>query len=298
MPDHPLPDAEAAKEWWATMLLIRRFEERSAELYAKGLIGGFLHAARGEEAVIVGALRALREGDAVLSTFRAHAHALVRDTPPEAVMAELLGRVGGTSKGRGGSTHVVDPERGVLGGFGIPAGHAPIAAGVALSAAARSTGAVALCQLTLGATAEGAFAETLGLAAAWALPMVFLVTDDGALDVAPAVTTGLFQRSAGFGVAGLRCDGTDPVDTYNVVGEAVRRAREERRPTLVEAAVRRSEDPVAAFGDRLEREGVLEAEERAAIDAGTDDRLDLVVAFAEASPEPDAAALHEDVLAP
>src|ERR1700712_1633443 len=116
MPGHPLPDAAVAKEWWTAMLLIRRFEERSSELYAKGEIAGFLHAARGEEAVVVGALRALSAEDAVLSTFRAHAHALVRGTAPEAVMAELLGRVGGTSGGRGGSTHIVDPERGVLGG--------------------------------------------------------------------------------------------------------------------------------------------------------------------------------------
>jgi pyruvate dehydrogenase E1 component alpha subunit len=299
MPDHPLPDAEVAKEWWTSMLLVRRFEERSSALYADGAIAGFLHSAAGEEAVIVGALRALGERDAVLSTFRAHAHALVRGTPPEAVMAELLGRVGGTSGGRGGSTHIVDPERGVLGGFGIPGGHAPIAAGVALSATARSTDAVALCQLTLGATAEGVFAETLGLAATWELPVVFLVTNDGELDVAPAVT-GLFERSAAFGVAGLRCDGMDPIDTNKVVGEAVRRAREGRRPTLVEALTRRADDPVAAFGDRLERDGVLGDDERSAIDAGVRDRIDLAVAFAEASPEPEptAAVLHEHVVAP
>jgi pyruvate dehydrogenase E1 component alpha subunit len=286
-----------AKEWWAAMLLMRRFEERSSELYANGEIAGFLHSAFGEEAVIVGALRALRDGDAVLSTFRAHAHALVRGTEPEAVMAELLGRVGGTSGGRGGSTHVVDPERGVLGGFGIPAGHAPVAAGVALSAVARSTGAVALCQLTLGATAEGVFAETLSLAAAWELPLVLLVTNHGDLDVEPAVT-GLFQRSAAFGVSGLRCDGMDVIDTWSVVGEAARRARDERRPTLVEALTRRAEDPVAAFADRLERDGVLVDDEREALDAGVRDRVDLAVELARASPEPDASALLEHAVAP
>jgi len=297
MPDHPLPDAAVATEWWTTMLLMRRFEERSRELYAKGEIAGFLHSAAGEEAATVGALRALKPRDSSLSTFRAHAHALVRGTEPEAVMAELLGRAGGTSGGRGGSTHVVDPERGVLGGFGIPAGHAPIAAGVALSAVARSTGAVALCQLTLGATAEGVFGETLSLAAGWDLPVVFLVTNDGALDVEPAVT-GLFQRSAAFGVAGLRCAGMDVIDTYRVVGEAVRRARDERRPTLVEAMVTRGDDAVAAFGDRLEREGVLGDDEREAIDAGVRDRVELAATFAQASPEPDASALLEHVVAP
>src|SRR3954454_9425156 len=105
MPDHPLPDAATATERWGAMLLMRRFEERSRELYDKGLIAGFLHRATGEEAAIVGALRALDPGDAALSTFRAHAHALVRGTPPGAVMAELLGRAGGVCGGGGGARH-------------------------------------------------------------------------------------------------------------------------------------------------------------------------------------------------
>jgi TPP-dependent pyruvate/acetoin dehydrogenase alpha subunit len=288
MPDHPLPDAEAAKEWWTSLLLMRRFEERSSELYASGAVGGFLHTARGEEAVVVGAARALAEGDAVLSTFRAHAWALARGTPPAAVFAELLGRAGGTSGGLGGSTHVVDPERGVYGGFGIPAGHAPLSAGMALSFALRSQARVALCQLTLGSTAEGVFAETLSLAASWSLPVVFLVTNDlSSPDPQPAVTD-LFQRSAAFGVAGLRCSGVDLTDVHHTVAEAAHRARAGRRPTLVEALIRRSGpdaiDPVAAFGDRLEREGVLSGEERAAIGDGVRDRLGVAVAEAQASP--------------
>jgi pyruvate dehydrogenase E1 component alpha subunit len=290
MPDHPLPDAAAAKEWWTSMLLIRRFEERSAELYASGAVGGFLHSARGEEVVVVGAARALAEGDAALSTFRAHAWALARGTPPHAVFAELLGRVGGTSGGLGGSTHVVDPERGVYGGFGIPAGHAPLSAGVALSFASRASGQVALCQMTLGSTAEGVFGETLALAASWSLPVVFLVTNDlSSTDPLPAVTD-LFQRSSAAGVAGLRCSGVDLTDVHATVGEAVRRARADRQATLVEALIRRTGpdaiDPVAAFGDHLEREGVLSGEEREAIDAGVAGRLDLAVAEAEASPVP------------
>jgi pyruvate dehydrogenase E1 component alpha subunit len=287
MPDHPLPDAAAAKEWWTAMLLMRRFEEHSAELYASGAIAGFLHSARGEEAVVVGAARALRPGDAVLTTFRAHAWALARGTAPDAVFAELLGRRDGTSGGYGGSTHVVDPAHGLYGGFGIPAGHAPLSAGVALSFAARSYEGVALCQLTLGATAEGVFAETLALSASWSLPVVFLVTHDvGAATPAPAVTD-LFERSAGFGVAGLRCSGVDVVEVHRTVGEAARRARDEQRPTLVEALVRREAvDPVAAFGERLEREGVLSAEERAAIDEGVGARLEVAAADAATSPEP------------
>src|SRR4051794_41560718 len=125
MPDHPLPDAGTAKERWRAMLLIRRFEERSREVYDKGLVAGFLHSAAGEEATIVGALRALDDGDAVLSTFRAHAHALVRGTPPGAVMAELLGREGGGCGGRGGAAPRVAGAPGGPRGRGIPRGHAP-----------------------------------------------------------------------------------------------------------------------------------------------------------------------------
>jgi pyruvate dehydrogenase E1 component alpha subunit len=300
MPDHPLPDAELAKEWWGAMLLIRRFEERSSELYGSGEIAGFLHSARGEEAVVVGALRALGATDPVLSTFRAHAHALVRGTPAGEVLAELLGRAGGTSGGRGGATHVFDPARGVLGGFGIPAGHAPIAAGVALGAVAQDSGAVALCQLTLGATAEGVFAETLGLAGSWALPVVFLVTSDrDAADPLPAVTE-LFQRSAAWGVAGLRCDGEDVVDVWRTVREAARRARDERRPTLVEAVVHKASggDAVLAFGNRLVREDVLSDADRSAIAADVAARVDAAVAFARASPEPAASTLYDNVTAP
>jgi pyruvate dehydrogenase E1 component alpha subunit len=293
MPGQPLPDAATAKEWWTTMLLMRRFEERSGELYAAGAIAGFLHAARGEEATVVGAARALRPGDAVLTTFRAHAWALARGTDPGAVLAELMGRAGGVSGGLGGSTHVVDPGHGLYGGFGIPAGHAPLSAGVALSFAARSYEGVALCQLTLGATAEGVFAETLALAATWSLPVVFLVTNDLAWNAGAPAVTELFQRSASFGVAGLKCSGADPAEVHATVGEAARRAREERRPTLVEAVVRRSGegavDPVAAFGERLVREGMLADDEREALDAGVGARLDLAVQAASASPEPSAA---------
>ncbi|HWH93650.1 MAG TPA: thiamine pyrophosphate-dependent enzyme [Baekduia sp.] len=299
MPDHPLPDAARAKERWAAMLLMRRFEERSRALYEKGAIAGFLHSGAGEEATIVGGLRALDAHDAVLSTFRAHAHALVRGTPPGEVMAELMGRVGGVSGGRGGSTHVVDPARGVLGGWGIPGGHAPVAAGVAL--ARRASGGVVLCQLPMGATAQGVVSEAWSLCAAWELPAVFLVTHD--TGAAPPVTE-LFARSAALGVAGLRCDGMDVLAVEVVVGEAVRRAREQQRPTVVEALVRRPPagdwaalDPVATFAARLEREGAMDVAQRAGIEDSVREQVDAAVAFAEASPEPDPSTLLDHVVA-
>jgi pyruvate dehydrogenase E1 component alpha subunit len=280
MPDHPLGDIPAALQRWVAMLLMRRFEERSVELHAQGLVAGFLHRAGGEEAAIAGAAGALDATDAVVTTFRAVPWALARGSAPGPLLAELLGRVDGVCGGRGGSTHVFDAERGVLGGWGIPGGHAPVAAGVALS------GRLTLCQMTAGATAQGVVSETLALSAAWELPVVFLVTRDVGAGDPPAAVTELFERSAAFGVAGLRCDGMDVLAVQHVVGDAVARAREGRRPMLVEALIRRDVDAVEAFGARLEREGALSGDQRAALEAPVRKQLDAAVAFARGSREP------------
>src|ERR1700716_1359757 len=127
MPD--LPQPELAREWLATMMLIRRFEERAGEQYARAKVGGFLHLSIGEEATIVGSARSLRDSDYLISTYRSHGHALVRGTPPENVMAELFGRVDGCSGGRGGSMHMFDLARGFMGGHGIVGGHIAIPGG-------------------------------------------------------------------------------------------------------------------------------------------------------------------------
>src|SRR6476619_2486825 len=145
MADHPLPEPDVAREWLKTMLLIRRFEERAGEMYAKAKVGGFLHLAIGEEATIVGAARALRDTDYLISTYRSHGHALVRGTAPEAVMAELFGRVDGCCRGRGGSMHMFDLRRRFMGGYGIVGGSLPLAAGFGLAATLRGTEDVTLC---------------------------------------------------------------------------------------------------------------------------------------------------------
>src|SRR5215203_4371863 len=154
---HDLPDADAAKEWLRTMLLIRRFEERAGEMYAKAKIGGFLHLAIGEEATIVGATRAMRDSDYLLSTYREHGQALARGTSPDAAMAELYGRVDGCSGGRGGSMHLFDMERRFLGGYGIVGGSLPLSAGVALANDYMDTDDVILSMMGDGATNQGTF---------------------------------------------------------------------------------------------------------------------------------------------
>jgi pyruvate dehydrogenase E1 component alpha subunit len=323
MADHPLPDAGVAHRWLQSMLLIRRFEQRASELYAAGRIAGFLHLATGEEATIVGSVGALRAGDYLLSTYRAQAHALARGTAPGAVMAELMGRVDGLSRGRGGALHMADPAVRFMGGYGIVGGHLPIAAGIAMAADHRGLDDVVLCHFGDGAVNQGTFGETLNLTALWRLPMVLLATNNragsGAADPESAATD-LLERARGFGAAGLRCDGMDVIDTYNVVAEALRVARRERRPVIVEALVQRTRghsaadpedapgdeaqralrrgDPIATFAARLIAERVMTEEDRGAFIASAVAAVDGAVAFAEASPEPDAATLHDHVLVP
>ena len=216
------------------MLLIRRFEERAGEMYAKAKVGGFLHLAIGEEATIVGTVRAMRDSDYLISAYRSHGHALARGSSPDAVMAELFGREGGLCRGRGGSMHMFDHERRFLGGYGIVGGNLPIGAGVALTADYLGTEDVCVCNFGDGASNQGTFGETMNLAALWRLPIVFLVSNNqfgmGTSLERHSAVTDLQRKGEGFGVPGMECDGMDVVDTHAVMGEALRVAREERRP--------------------------------------------------------------------
>ncbi|HTW41189.1 MAG TPA: pyruvate dehydrogenase (acetyl-transferring) E1 component subunit alpha [Solirubrobacteraceae bacterium] len=318
-----LPQPEQAREWLATMTLIRRFEERAGEMYARAKVGGFLHLSIGEEATIVGSARALREEDYLISTYRSHGHALVRGTPPENVMAELFGRVDGCSGGRGGSMHMFDLSRRFMGGYGIVGGNLPIAAGIALASDYKGTQEVTLCTFGDGASNQGTFGETLNLAALWRLPVVFMVTNNqfgmGTALRRHSAVTDLRRKGESLGVPGMRCDGMDVLDTHAVLAEAVARVREERSPVLVEAVTYRfrghsmadpeqyrskeevarwrERDPLPAFAQRLVDEGVIDAQEREQIDARALARVDAAVEFADASPFPSAESLYDDVYA-
>lgn len=342
-PHADLPEPEVAREWLAAMVLIRRFEERAGEMYARAKIGGFLHLSIGEEATIVGSERALRDSDYLVSTYRSHGDALARGTPPEKVMAELFGKRDGCSKGHGGSMHMFDAQRRFMGGYGIVGGNLPIAAGIALAcdqrrgmastsehgdevsgSEAHKDGAgdeVTLCTFGDGASNQGTFGETLNLAALWRLPVVFMVVNNqfgmGTSLSRHSAVTDLQRKGESLGVPGMRCDGMDILDTHRVVSEALARVREERRPLLVEAvtyrfrghsmadpedyrskeevAEWRERDPIPAFGELLQREGVLTAEQREQIDRDAVARVDEAVVFAENSPFPDPDMLYEDV---
>jgi len=316
-----LPEPDAAREWLTTMTLIRRFEERAGEMYARARIGGFLHLSIGEEATIVGSARALREQDYLISTYRSHGNAIARGTPPERVMAELFGRADGCSGGHGGSMHMFDLERRFMGGYGIVGGNLPIGAGIGLSSDYLGHDEVTLCSLGDGASNQGTFGETLNLAALWRLPVVFMVVNNqfgmGTSLRRHSAVTDLRRKGESLGVPGMRCDGMDVLDTYTVVSEALARVREDRRPLLIEAvtyrfrghsmadpeeyrtkeevAQWRERDPIPRFGDLLQREGVLDAGARELIEREAAERVEQAVQFAESSPFPAPESLYEDV---
>jgi pyruvate dehydrogenase E1 component alpha subunit len=316
-----LPEPETATEWLETMTLIRRFEERAGEMYARAKIGGFLHLSIGEEATIVGSTRALRESDYLVSTYRSHGYALARGTEPERVMAELFGRVDGCCGGHGGSMHMFDFERRFMGGYGIVGGNLPIASGIALGSDYTGTDEVTLCTFGDGASNQGTFGETLNLAALWRLPVVFVVINNqfgmGTSLERHSAVTDLQRKGESLGVPGTRCDGMDVLDTHGVVAEAVERVREDRRPVLVEAVTYRfrghsmadpeeyrskeevahwrERDPIPAFGALLEREGILDAQGRDGLDREAVARVDAAVEFAETSPFPASESLYEDI---
>ena len=305
-----LPEPDAAREWLTTMTLIRRFEERAGEMYARARIGGFLHLSIGEEATIVGSARALREQDYLISTYRSHGNAIARGTPPERVMAELFGRADGCSGGHGGSMHMFDFERRFMGGYGIVGGNLPIGAGIGLSSDYLGNDEVTLCSFGDGASNQGTFGETLNLAALWRLPVVFMVVNNqfgmGTSLGRHSAVTDLRRKGESLGVPGMRCDGMDVLDTYTVVAEAIQRVREDRRPLLVEAvtyrfrghsmadpeeyrtreevAQWRERDPIPRFGDLLQREGILDAGARELIEREAAERVERAVEFAESLP--------------
>src|SRR5215468_5266042 len=205
------------------MALIRRFEEEAGRQYQRAKAGGFLHLAIGEEATIVGTTSVMRPDDYLIGTYRTHGHAIARGTDPKHVMAELFGRVDGTSGGRGGSMHMFDAERRFMGGYGIVGGNLPLAAGIALASDYKETEEVTVCVFGDGAANQGTFGETLNLAALWKLPVVFMVTNNqfgmGTAIERHSAQTDLHLRGEGFGVPGLRCDGMDVVDTQAVMHE-------------------------------------------------------------------------------
>jgi TPP-dependent pyruvate/acetoin dehydrogenase alpha subunit len=240
-------------ELYARMCFLRHFEERVDTLYRRGLVHGPAHLGLGHEAIAVGAASVLRSGDCSLGTYRGHAHALARGAPPDAVLAELLGRAGGICAGKGGSMHITSVEHGYYGSYAIVGAHLPIACGLAWAAKIRHTEAVTMCFFGDGATNIGAFHEAVNLAAVWRLPVVFVCENNWYMEYTPIadvipVALPAADRAAAYGLDRIVVDGNDVMAVRQVIGDAVGAARSGQGPSLVEAQTYRLKGHSAADG--------------------------------------------------
>ncbi len=310
-------------EMYRMMLLIRRFEERTAQMYGMQKIGGFCHLYIGQEAVGVGAVAALRPGDQFISAYRDHGHILAMGGDPQAVMAELFGKATGVSKGKGGSMHLFDVEKGFYGGHGIVAGQLPVATGMAFAAKYRKEDRVVLCSMGEGTVHQGAFHESLNLAKLWRLPVIYLIENNRygmgtPLERASAVWD-LSQKACSYDMARATVDGMDVLAVHQVVSEAVTRATRDGEPTLIEARTYRfrghsmsdpvhshyrtkeeveeqkKQDPILIFQDHLLKKKVLTQ----ALVKQYEDEIKKVVLdavdFAEKSPLPELEELYTEI---
>lgn len=319
----PAADAGLARRLLADMMLIRRFEEKAAEAYALGKIGGFLHLYIGQEAVAVGVTSVLRPDDYAISTYREHGHCLAKGSDPRRVMAELFGRRDGLSKGKGGSMHLFDRSVNFLGGHAIVGAHLPVAAGVGFAIKYRGGDQVCVCYFGDGAVPQGEFHEALNLSRLWRLPVIFVCENNlyamgTALERALAETE-IWKFGRSYNMPSEPVDAMDVLAVREVVGRAVARARAEAMPALIEARTYRfrghsmrdpagavyrtreeverqkQRDPIVLFREHAGREGWLGEADVRAIEKDVNDRVDEAVAFADASPEPPAEWLFTDI---
>ena len=319
--------AETWPDYYRQMALIRAFELRSAEMYQRAKIGGYCHLNLGEEATVVGLMAAMQPRDYLFTTYREHGYALARGLEPGPVMAELFGKSTGVTRGRGGSMHLFDTKRRLLGGYGIVGGQIPPATGAALALTYRSEpgpdAEAVMCLLGDGTTNIGAFHESLNLAALWRLPIVYVIVNNGLGMGTPVERSSaepeLYKRGCSYRIPGERVDGDDVIAVRDAALAAMTRARTQRQPGLLETVSHRlrghsvvdpakyrskeeSErllglDPVKLLRDRLIAQQVLDEDALRHIDEEVEAQVDDAVAFADASPDPDPAALFEHAYA-
>ena len=318
---------EELRSYYERMSLVRAFELRASEMYARAKIGGYCHLNLGEEATVVGLVAALEERDYLYTTYRDHGYAIMRGMEPSAVMAELFGKSTGVVGGWGGSMHMFDYQKRMLGGYGIVGGQIPPATGAALAIAYRSEAGpdseAVMCLLGDGTTNIGAFHESLNLAGLWDLPIVYVIVNNrlgmGTTVEGASAEPDLYKRGSAYRIEGTRVDGDDPIVVRDAARTALKRAREERKPFLLELMSYRlkghsvvdpakyrskedtdeakSNDPVPEFRARLIADGVLTEAEADAIDERADQTVTDAVAFADESPDPSVDELFDGIYA-
>jgi pyruvate dehydrogenase E1 component alpha subunit len=307
------------------MLLIRRFEEKAAEAYALGKIGGFCHLYIGQEAVAVGVSAALEPTDYVIASYREHGQALVRGISARAVMAELYGKSTGCSSGKGGSMHLFDAEKRFMGGHGIVGGHLPLATGLAFAIKYRGGDEVCVCFFGEAAVNIGAFHEALNMASVWKLPVIFLCENNrygmGTAFERVAAVTDVVEHACSYDMAGEVVNGMDVLDVQAATQRAAQRARKGGHPTLLEVRTYRymghsmsdplhgvyrtkdeveeqkKKDPIAQLFQRLRQDGALDQAGYDALETEVKAEVEEAVKFADESPDPAPEELTTHVLA-
>jgi pyruvate dehydrogenase E1 component alpha subunit len=319
----PVAEADALRRMLRDMLLIRRFEEKAAEAYAHGKIGGFCHLYIGQEAVAVGTMAALRPDDTIMTSYREHGQALARGVSARAVMAELFGKATGSSGGKGGSMHIFDAATNFLGGHAIVGGHIPLVTGVAFAIKYREGDQVSVGFFGEAAVNNGAFHEALNMAAVWRLPAIYICENNRygmgtALERASAIYD-VAQRACSYDMPAEVVDGMDVLKVRDAVARAAQRARDRYVPTLLEIRTyrfmghsmsdpihghyrtkdeveqAREKDPIHTFADKLKADGVMDDERWQTMEAEVADEVDDAVRFADESPDPAPEALTSDV---
>lgn len=319
-----MTDSELARTLLSSMVRVRRMEEKCAELYGEAKIRGFLHLYVGEEAVAAGSLSVLGPDDGVVATYREHGHALLRGTPMASIMAEMFGKQEGCSRGRGGSMHLFDATTRFYGGNAIVAGGLPLAVGLALADSMLHRNRVTACYFGDGAVAEGAFHESLNMAALWKLPVLFLCENNfyamGTALARAQSQTDLTAKASSYQVPSIAADGMDVLACRDATQQGVDHIRSSGGPFFIEfrtyrfrahsmfdpelyrdkaeVAQWRTRDPIPAFTDRSLRDGNLDAGDVASIEQTADREVEEAVAFAAAGTWEPVEDLQRDVLTP
>jgi acetoin:2,6-dichlorophenolindophenol oxidoreductase subunit alpha len=313
---------ERLLDTYRTMRTIRSFEQTLNELSQAGRVPGFLHLYAGEEAIAAGVSISLSDDDYVTSTHRGHGHSIAKGVELKAMMAEIFGKSTGICKGKGGSMHIADVEKGMLGANGIVGGGIPLAIGAALSAKVRKTGGVAVAFFGDGATNQGAFHESVNIASILKLPVVFVIENNGYGEATPVEyhvnIRDLAARAASYGIPGVIADGMDFFDVFAKASAAIDRARRGEGPTLLECKtyryfghyvgdpltyrtkeesekVRATRDPIDNFEKRVVSERKVTESDLRRVDDDVAKAIAEAVRFAESSAPPDPSELTTDV---
>lgn len=318
---HPEPSPEEMKKLYREMLLIRRFEEKAGQLYGMGLIGGFCHLYIGQEAVVTGINSVQQEGDSVVTAYRDHAHMLACGMDANGIMAELTGRSGGYSKGKGGSMHMFSKERNFYGGHGIVGGQIPLGAGLAFTHKYNEDGKIAVAYMGDGASNQGQVAEAYNMAALWKLPVLFVIENNQygmGTSVKRSSAGQLYKRGEGYGIPGEQVDGMNVFTVQAAARQAIDYVRSGNGPYILEVmtyryrghsmsdpakyrtkeelnSMKEDRDPITAIKDMMQEAGIAE-EEIKAIDKDVKEIVNEAAQFSQDSPEPDPEELWTDVL--